>query len=178
MAESVDASDLKSDWTHLQCQFKSGSGHHPTAPTIVGAVFYIEKSRLSHAFLGTSVPELRFTCSLRCKQPASMAVDFGEASITPIDKSGSGHHPTAPTIVGAVFYIEKSRLSHAFLGTSVPELRFTCSLRCKQPASMAVDFGEASITPIDKSGSGHHPTAPTIVGAVYNNSSSLLFNPL
>ena len=29
VAESVDASDLKSDWAHPQCQFKSGSGHHP-----------------------------------------------------------------------------------------------------------------------------------------------------
>lgn len=28
VAESVDASDLKSDWAHPQCQFKSGSGHH------------------------------------------------------------------------------------------------------------------------------------------------------
>ena len=27
MAESVDASDLKSDMTHLMCQFKSGLGH-------------------------------------------------------------------------------------------------------------------------------------------------------
>ena len=26
VAESVDASDLKSDWAHPQCQFKSGSG--------------------------------------------------------------------------------------------------------------------------------------------------------
>ena len=61
MAESVDASDLKSDWAHPQCQFKSGSGHHLKRLARVSFFLcYCALLLFHYAFLRLRL-ELRFT---------------------------------------------------------------------------------------------------------------------
>ena len=66
MAESVDASDLKSDWAHPQCQFKSGSGHHPKE-LFLAFLFCLPSFRLSLRICTHFVLQLRFTVQFSSK---------------------------------------------------------------------------------------------------------------